>query len=165
MAAAGWDNQQQAVAREARGAGANPYGPPGVNSAPQGAPAQGPWQSYEPGYLGKTGGAKLGSGWGYYYADIGRNIGAGALGGLAASFNYNETPQSSLSKVGMGRAESLINTGDFDALANKMYKQCENIAMRAGAVARENDLAENADTYAMRGMTGSGGEIGVAVDI
>src|SRR5262245_4248329 len=165
MAAAGWDNQEQAVAREARGAGANPYGPPGVNSSPQGAPAQGPWQGYEAGYLGKTGGAKPGSGWGYYYADTGRNTGAGALGSLAKNFNYNETDQSSLSKAGMGRAESLINTGDPDALANKMYKQRENIAIRAGQAARENDLAENADTYAMRGMTGSGGEIGAAADI
>jgi hypothetical protein len=165
MAQPAWDDQQQATARTGRSAGANPYGPPGVNAAPQGAPAQGAWQGYEPGYLGKTGGPKAGSGWGYYYADNGRDTGAGALGGLAQNFNYNETDQSALSKSGMGRAQSLIDTGDPTQLGNQMYKQRENIALRAGQAARENQLAENADQYAMRGMTGSGGEAGAAADI
>jgi hypothetical protein len=165
MAESPWDDQTQVAARTGRSSGANPYGPPAANAAPAGAPKEGPWQGYDPGYLGKTGGAKPGSGWGYYYADSGRNTGAGALGGLAQSFNYNETGQSDLSKAGMGRAKGLIETGDPDALAAKMYKQRENIAMRAGSAARENELAENADLYAMRGMTGSGGETGAAADI
>ena len=160
-----WDDDTDRAARTGRVTGANPYGPPGVNQAPQGAPAAGPWQGYQPGYLGRTGGAQPGTGWGYYYADTGRDTGAGALGGLAANFNYETTPQSQLSMSGMGRAQKLIDTGDPTELGNMMYGQRENIAMRAGQAAREQQLAENADLYAMRGMTGSGGEAGAAADI
>lgn len=167
MAAPGWDDQQQATARMGKSMGANAFGPPAAAQQPAGAPAQGPWQGYDPGYLGKTGGPKAGTGWGYYYADTGRGGGGagGALSSLAQNFNYNETGQSDLSKSGMGRAQKLIDTGDPTDLANNMYRQRENVAIRAGQAARENELAENADTYAMRGMTGSGGEAGAAADI
>jgi hypothetical protein len=166
-----WEDQQQTQARIGRVGGANPNGPPGVNAAPQGAPAApttpSPWQGYQPGYLGKTGGPKAGSGWGYYYADTGQgnpNAGAG-LAAAAQNFNYNETPQSSLAKAGMGRAEGLISSGDPDALASKFYRKGENVALRAGQASREQQLAENADTYAQRGMLNSGGLAASQADI
>lgn len=166
-----WEDQQQVAARVGRQTGANPNGPPGVNAAPAGAPAQpaaganSPWQGYEPGYLGKTGGAKPGSGWGYYYADNGRDTGAGALGALASNFNYDQTDQSDLSKSGMSRAKGLIDTGDPAALAANFYKKGENVALRAGQAAREQELADDADTWAMKGMLKGGGAAASAADI
>lgn len=166
-----WEDQQDTAARTGRKSGANPYGPPAVNAAPQGAPAapqagaNSPWQGYDPGYLGKTGGAQPGSGWGYYYANDGRNTGAGALGSLAQNFNYNETGQSDLSKSGMGRAKQLIDEGDPTKLADQFYKRGENVALRAGQAARENQLAESADSYAQRGMLQSGGAQAAQADI
>lgn len=166
-----WQDQQETAARVGRSTGANPYGPPSVNTAPAGKPAapaagaSSPWQGYEPGYLGKTGGAQPGSGWGYYYADSGRPNGSGALGAMARDFNYNETGQSDLSKSGMSRAKSLIDSGDPEALAKSFYKKGENVALRAGQAARENELSEDADTWAMKGMLKGGGAAASAADI
>jgi len=150
-----FDDQQNAIARQAKSAAPSPYAPPqGVASGPSGAPA--------PGYAGPVVG---GTGFGSYWRSSGRDTGAGAYQGLANSFNYNETGQSDLSKAGMGRAQSLIQSGDPQQLADNMYRQRENIAMRAGQASREQELADNADQYAMRGMTGSGGEAGAAAAI
>jgi len=174
-----WDDAQDTAARTGRRSGANPYGPPGVKTATAGAPANPPnapdpggggggganWQGYTPGYLGQTGGAQPGSGWGYYYANNGRATGAGALNNLAQNFNYDETDQSSLSKAGMGLAERLINEGDPTKLADKFYQRGENTAIRAGQAAREQELSDVADSYAQRGMLASGGAQGAAADV
>jgi hypothetical protein len=173
-----WEDQDEQNARTGRSSGANPYGPPGVHQQPQGAPRNptfsadsggggggSPWQGYTPGYLGETGGAQPGSGWGYYYANSGRPTGAGGISAAANALKFSEAEQTDLSKTAMERARLNIEGADPAALAAKMYQARENTALRAGQAAREQQLAENADMYAMRGMTGSGGEAGSAADI
>lgn len=157
-----WEDDQARTERTGRVSGANPNGPPGVNRGPAGAPAapqagaNSPWQGYSPGYLGRTGGATPGSGWGYYYASDGRPTGAGALSNLARNFNYNTTDQSDLSRAGVSRATKMIEEGDPRKLTDEYYRRGENIALRAGQAARDQELADVADSYAATGMYGSG---------
>lgn len=134
---------------------ANPYGPPSPNRAPAGRPQAGPWQGYEPGYLGRTGGAQPGSGWGYYYASSGRPTAAGGLGRIARGIKPRTAEQTSLSRTAMGYAENLLGRTP-EQLADEAYRRRENIAVRGGRAGLEQELEEARADLASQGMLGSG---------